>query len=383
MIEHMETHPLTIWQPPRPTWARIDMQVFAHNIRRLRSLAATPLMAVVKANAYGHGVIPIAQTAVEHGADALAVATIGEAEVLRQASIRAPILILGYTPPHQAHDVVLLGCTCTVFTSEMARALSDAAVALQRKVHIHIKVDTGMARLGLPSEPDQVVAFLQEIRQLPGLHIEGFYTHFATADSSDESFARLQLQRFKSVLTAITAAHLRPVIIHAANSGALLRFPAAHFNMVRPGLACYGLHPSAETPLPTDIQPVLSWHTEVARVQHLPADIPISYGCTFVTHRPSRIATIPVGYADGLRRAPPWREVLIRGQRAPVVGRICMDYAMVDVTDIPAVAVGDAVVLIGRQGSDQITAEEVATWLGTINYEVVSALMPRVPRVAE
>jgi alanine racemase len=270
-----------------------------------------------------------------------------------------------------------------VFDGEMARALSTAAVALQREARIHVKVDTGMARLGLTSEPEQVVAFLQEIAQLPGLHVEGLSTHFATSDSGDESFARLQLQRFEAVLTAVTAANLRPAIVHAANSGALLRFPSAHFDMVRPGLACYGLHPSAETPLPAEMQPVLSWHTEVARVRHLPAGIPISYGCTFVTPRPSHIATIPVGYADGFRRAPPWREVLIQGQRVPIVGRICMDYAMVDVTALPTVAVGDAVVIIGTQGNNQITAEEVADWLGTINYEVVSALMPRVPRVAE
>jgi alanine racemase len=359
------------------------LQAFAGNIRRLRSMAATRLMAVVKANAYGHGVIPIAQTALENGANALAVATIGEAEVLRQANINAPILILGYTPPHQAHDAVLLGCTCTVFESEMARALSAAAVALQREVCIHVKVDTGMARLGLPFEPHQVVAFLQEMQQLPGLSVEGLYTHFATSDSSDESFARLQLQRFEAVLAVVTAANLRPAIVHAANSGALLRFPAAHFDMVRPGLACYGLHPSAETHLPAEMQPVLSWHTEVARVRNLPAGIPISYGCTFVTPQPSRIATIPVGYADGFRRSPPWREVLIHGQRVPIVGRICMDYAMVDVTALPAVAVGDAVVILGTQGDDQITAEEVAGWLGTINYEVVSALMPRVPRLTE
>jgi alanine racemase len=171
--------------------------------------------------------------------------------------------------------------------------------------------------------------------------------------------------------------------VHAANSAALLRLPAAHFDMVRPGIACYGLAPGPETPLPAGMRPVLSFHTEVAQVKALPAGTPISYGGTFVTQRPSRIATIPVGYADGLRRSPPWRKVLIGGQRAPIVGRICMDYAMVDVTGRDEVRRGDAVVLIGQQGQGRITADEVAAWLGTINYEVVSTLLPRVPRQVE
>jgi alanine racemase len=268
-----------------------------------------------------------------------------------------------------------------VFDIDTARALSEAATALQQPATVHVKVDTGMARLGLP--PGEVGAFLHALTQLPGLVVEGLYTHFATADSADETFARLQLARFTGVLEEVTAAGLRPPLVHAANSAALLRLPAARFDMVRPGLACYGLHPAPETPLPADMRPVLSFFSEVAQVKEVPTGTPISYGGTFVTPRPSRIATIPVGYADGLRRAPPWRVVLVRGQRAPIVGRICMDYAMLDVTDIAGVKRGDTVALIGAQGADSISVDEVAAWLGTINYEVVSTLLPRVPRQVE
>jgi alanine racemase len=370
-----------IGAPDRPTWIRIDLDAVAANLRRLRALAGVPLMAVLKADAYGHGAIRVAHVALANGADALAVATLGEARTLREADITAPVLILGYTPPWQAQQAVRLGVACTVFDIDTARALSEAATALQQPATVHVKVDTGMARLGLP--PGEVGAFLHALTQLPGLVVEGLYTHFATADSADETFARLQLARFTGVLEEVTAAGLRPPLVHAANSAALLRLPAARFDMVRPGLACYGLHPAPETPLPADMRPVLSFFSEVAQVKEVPTGTPISYGGTFVTPRPSRIATIPVGYADGLRRAPPWRVVLVRGQRAPIVGRICMDYAMLDVTDIAGVKRGDTVALIGAQGADSISVDEVAAWLGTINYEVVSTLLPRVPRQVE
>ncbi len=377
-----------IGAPDRPTWARIDLDAIAHNIRRLRAIAGVPVMVVLKADAYGHGAVRVARTALANGATALAVATLGEARTLRQADITAPILVLGYTPPWQAREAVWLDVTCTVFDHDVARAFADAARALERPAEVHVKVDTGMARLGL--QLDQAGAFLQSLHDenrsgqpYHGLHITGLYTHFATADSADETFARRQLERFTGILAEITATGLRPPLVHAANSAALLRFPDARCDMVRPGIACYGLPPSVETPLPADFRPALSFHSEVAQVKPLPPGTPLSYGGTFVTQRPSRIATIPVGYADGLRRSPAWREVLVRGQRAPIVGRICMDYALIDVTDIDGVKRGDAVVLIGAQGDDQISADEVAGWMGTINYEVVTTILPRVPREVE
>ncbi len=370
-----------IGDPDRPTWIRIDLDALAHNIRRLREIAGVPLMIVLKADAYGHGAVRVARTALANGATRLAVATLGEARVLREADITAPILILGYTPPWQALEAVLLGATCTVFDDDTARALSEAAQALKRQAVLHVKTDTGMGRLGL--RPDDVGSFLERLADLPGVSVEGLYTHFATADSADETFACQQLARFQAVLKQVSAAGLRPPLVHAANSAALLRLPAARLDMVRPGIACYGLHPAPETPLPADLRPVLSFYSEVAQVKEVPTGTPISYGATFVTQRPSRIATIPVGYADGVRRAPPWREMLVRGQRAPVVGRVCMDYVMLDVTDIEAVRRGDTVALIGAQGSETISADTVAGWLGTINYEVVSTLLPRVPREVE
>ncbi len=367
--------------PDRPTWLRIDLDVIGHNVRRLRAIAGVPLMVTLKADAYGHGALRVARTALANGATALAVATLGEARALRDDGIAAPILVFGYTPPWQAREAVGLGLTCTIFDHDSARALAEAADALERPAIVHVKVDTGMARLGLP--PDEVGAFLQALHASPSLRVEGLYTHFATADSADETFARAQLRRFERVLAEITAAGLRPPVIHAANSAALLRMPGARFDLARPGIACYGLRPAAATPLPPDFQPALSFHTEIAQVRAHPAGTSLSYGGAFVTQRPAQIATIPVGYADGFRRSPPWREVLVRGRRAPVVGQVCMDYALIDVSEIAGVRRGDPVVLIGTQGGQAITADEVAEWLGTISYEVVATILPRVPREVE
>lgn len=367
--------------PDRPTWLRIDLDAIGHNIRRLREIAGVPLMVTLKADAYGHGAARVARVALACGAEALAVATLGEARALRRSGIEAPILVLGYTPPWQAREVIRWGVTCTVFDLDSARALADAAGELERAAAVHVKVDTGMARLGLP--PEQVAAFLHQLAQLGRLRVEGLYTHFASADSADETFARAQLRRFERVLSEIALAGLRPPIIHAANSAALLRLPAARFDMARPGIACYGLRPSAETPLPPDFRPALSFHTEIAQVRTVPAGTPLSYGGAYVTERSARIATIPAGYADGLRRSPPWREVLVRGRRAPIVGRICMDYALIDVSAIDGAQRGDPVVLIGTQGDQTITADEVADWLDTISYEVVATILPRVPREVE
>jgi Alr-MurF fusion protein len=371
-----------IGAPDRPTWARIDLDSVAHNVRRLREIAGVPLVAVLKADAYGHGAVRVGRAALAAGAAMLAVATLGEARVLREAGVLAPVLVLGYTPPWQARAAVQLGVTCTLFDMDAARALAEACEALGATVRVHVKVDTGMARLGLA--PEEALPFLRALQAIAGgLMVEGLYTHLATADSADERFAREQIGRFQAVLAEVEAAGLRPLLVHAANSAGLLRFPEARFDMARPGIAIYGLAPSAETPLPPEFRPALSFHTEVAQVRDLPAGASVSYGRAYVTPRAARIATIPVGYADGLRRSPPWREVLVRGRRAPVVGRITMDYAMLDVTDIPEVRRGDPVVLIGRQGTERIAVEEVAGWLGTIGYEVVSTILPRVPREVE
>lgn len=374
-----------------PTRITIDHAAAAHNIRRLRELAGVPVMAVVKANAYGHGAVPLAQTFLHHGAGSLAVAAVNEARTLREAGITAPMLLLGYLPPELAAEAVSLGLTCAVYDWEVAEALSRAAVEQQRPVSVHVKVDTGMGRLGLPhSAADQPGMLLHHLAEVPGVAVEGLFTHLAAADERDQRFTHLQLERFHSLLAELTAAGLRPPVLHAANSAATLHVPASRFDLVRPGIASYGLHPSPDAPLPADFRPVLSLATEVAQVKQVPAGTPLSYGCTYVTPQPATIATLPIGYADGLRRSPPWREVLLHGVRAPIVGRICMDYCMVDASRVAAVHPvrrGDPVVLIGAQtnpatgGVDRISAEEVAGWLGTINYEVVAALLTRAVRL--
>jgi alanine racemase len=367
--------------PDRPTWLEIDLEAIAGNAQRIKALVGPQVMvmATLKADAYGHGAIRVARTVAQHGVGGCSVATLGEAIALRQAGVELPILILGYTPPWQVRDAIRRAVRLTIFDLELAHEVSAAAQELETPAIVHVKVDTGMARLGLA--PDETLAFLQEVSALPGVHVEGLFTHFATADSADERFAREQLRRFGALLASIQATGLRPPLVHAANSAAILRFREAHFDLVRPGLMLYGLAPSPETPLPAGIRPALSFKTAIAQIKTQPPGTPISYGGAFVTARESRIATIPVGYADGFRRSPSWRAVLVRGQRAPVVGRVAMDYAMIDVTDIAGARAGDEVVLIGAQGADRITADEVAAWLGTINYEVVAAILPRVPRV--
>ncbi len=366
----------------RAAWMEVDLGAIAGNLRRLREIAApAEVMAVLKADAYGHGAVRVARTVLQHGAVMLGTAVLSEAAALRARGITAPILVLGYTPAWQARDVARLGVAVAVFSLEVAQHLSRAATALQRPpIAVHVKVDTGMHRLGV--QPPEVIPFARRLLELPGLRVEGVFTHFATADAADPSYALTQLARFKRVLAEWQAAGLPlPRYIHAANSAATLRFPQARFNLVRTGIALYGLHPSAAVPCPPEFQPALALKTQLAQIHELPAGEPVSYGAAWVTPRPSRIGVLPIGYADGVRRGPStWGEVLVRGRRAPIVGRVCMDMCMVDVTDVPGARAGDEVVLIGEQGGERITAEDVAARLGTINYEVVSQILARVPR---
>nr|BBH94579.1 alanine racemase [Thermogemmatispora argillosa] len=372
-------------RPERPTWLEIDLSAIANNTRLIKELVGprVQVLASLKADAYGHGALKVARTVLLNGASMLGVATVSEAAPLRAAGITAPILVFGYVPHWQMREAVRLGLTITLYSIEAAQALSRAAQALQRTVKVHLKVDTGMGRLGIRAEEiEAIVALAREVKRLPGLELEGIFTHFAMADARDQSYTRKQLARFQRVLQALETEGLRPPLAHAANSAATLTVPEAHFEMVRPGIALYGLDPSPEVRLPPGFRPALSFKTQVAQVKLIPEGECIGYGCTYVTTRPTRIAVLPVGYADGFRRAPrTWGSVLIHGKEAPIVGRVCMDQCMIDVTDIPGVRVGDEVVLIGRQGEAQLTAEQVAERLGTINYEVVSEILARVPRV--
>ncbi len=367
-------------QPGRPTWVEIDLTAVAGNLRWVVDhVAPARVLAVLKADGYGHGAVKVARTALNNGAAMLGVASLNEALPLRSAGIAAPILILGYTPPWQARELVRHDVTATVFDLDVAHALSRAAGELKGRLRVHVKVDSGMGRLGLL--PDQVVPFVLALRELPRLELEGLFTHFSVADT-DLEYTRWQLERFRAVLGALEEAGVHVPLVHAANSAAIFTLPEAHFSLVRLGIALYGLDPSAEVPCPPGFRPALMFKTQVAQVKTLPPGSFVSYGNAYRTQGEERIAVIPVGYADGFRRAPRhWGEVLVRGQRAPIVGRVCMDQTMLCVSHIPGVRRGDEVVLIGRQGQEEITAEEVAERLGTITYEVVSEILARVPRV--
>ncbi len=368
-------------RPGRPTWVEVDLEAIAHNVRRVVEMVgpAVAVLAVLKADGYGHGAVRVARTALNNGARYLGVASINEGAALRRAGIHAPVLVLGFTPAWQARELVLNDLSATVFDLDVARALSRAARELDRRVRVHVKVDSGMGRLGLL--PDQVVPFVHDLAALPGLELEGIFTHFSVADS-DPRYTRWQIERFRQTLAALAGVGIEFPLVHAANSAAILTLPESYFSMVRLGIAMYGLHPSPQVPCPPDFCPALTFKTQVAQVKTLPPGSFISYGNTYRTEGWQRIAVLPVGYADGFRRAPRhWGEVLVRGRRAPIVGRVCMDQTMIDVTAIPDVRQGDEVVLIGQQGNERITAEEVAERLGTINYEVVSEILARVPRV--
>jgi alanine racemase len=341
---------------------------------------------VVKANAYGHGATLVAPAALAAGADRLAVAAVNEGIDLRAAGIEAPILVMGYAPGWQAEDLVRYRLTAALYDWEVAQAFNAVAQSLGSTLSVHVKVDTGMRRLGL--YPADVPAFLQQLATLPSIDVEGIYTHFSTADEADKSFSRRQIGEFVSMLETSTALGVRPPLVHSANSAATLSLADAHFDGVRCGISIYGLHPSAETPLPGGFCPALRWVARIAQIKDLNPGDAVSYGNTYIADRPRTLAVIPVGYADGFPRAPrTWGSVLIGGRLAPIRGRVCMDQTMADITDILAegasIRVGDEVVLIGAQGNAHLRAEDVAGQLGTINYEVVSRLMARIPRVAK
>ena len=366
----------------RPTRAIVDLGAIAHNVRRIKALVGPEvrLMAVVKADAYGHGSVPIAREALRAGAEWLGVALPEEGAALRRAGLTAPILVLGPTPPAQAEEVVAAGLDQMVHAVPLAEALSRAAGKARRRVAVHLKVDTGMGRVGVPVE--EVSAMAGAIGRLPGVRLRGVMTHFAAADAPDAAHAREQLRRFHQVLASPALRAVPSLLRHAANSAAAFALPEARLDMVRVGIALYGCPPSPKAPPPVPLRPVLSLETRVAQVRWVPAGTTVSYGCTFVAPTRMRIATLPVGYGDGFPRAFSNRgAVLLRGKRVPVVGRVCMDMIVVDVTGIPEVEEGDAVVLLGVQGTEAIPADAWAALADTISYEVLCGIGPRVPRL--
>ena len=362
--------------------ATIDLTAIDHNFRALRSLTRPPtrMMAVVKANAYGHGAVTVAETAVAAGADALGVARVGEAVALRREGIGIPILVFGHAPAGRAAELIEHGIAGTVHDVEGAQALSDAARAVGDRVEVHVKIDTGMGRIGLPAED---IDSARTVFELPGLRPTGIYTHFASADSEDKTFARRQIQRFQDSVRRLSP-HFppeTPMVRHAANSAAIIDLPEAHFDLVRPGLSLYGLYPSPHQRGRVDLRPAMTLISRIVHLKQVPAGFPVSYGSTYITAEPTAIATVPVGYADGYDRLLSSRgRMLVRGNYAPVVGRVCMDQTMIDVGHIPDAAVGDEVVILGRRGTGEVSADEIADLTGTINYEVVSTITARVQR---
>lgn len=364
------------------TWTEIDLSNLEHNYRALRAMLpqGCRFLGVVKADAYGHGAVQVARRLETLGAEYLAVACLDEALELRQAGITTPILILGYTPTERAEALLDNGITQTVYDVEMARALSNAAAAAGKTLKIHVKADTGMSRLGwLCGGEDQSAAVeaIAQVCALPGLEAEGIYTHFANADG-DEDYTMLQFTRFLDLLEALKERGITFAIRHCAASAAALKFPCTHLDMVRPGIALYGHYPdpSCEGLDGPGLRPVMTLKTRVASVKAVPAGTPVSYGCTHVLDRETKLAALTIGYADGLPRLCSDKlEVLIGGQRAPVVGRICMDMCMADVTGLD-VAPGDEVEVFG----EHLPIEDVAALAGTIQYELLCAVSPRVHR---
>lgn len=358
----------------------IDLAAIRHNVgvMKERIVGGAEFLAVVKANAYGHGAVPVARAALQAGADMLAVAIPEEGIELRNAGIDAPILVLGGIEEAAARDVVQNELTQVVFDEARIRALAEAGQALGKTAKVHVKLDTGMNRIGVRTE-DEVKTLVRLIDSLPGIELTGCFTHMATADEDDKTGTLAQLTRFETLCNAIASVHPERIIRHAANTACIFRYPQAHADMVRGGIALYGYPPVAEA---AGLKPAMRWVTRGVFVKTIQAGDRVSYGGLFEAERPTVVMTVPVGYADGYRRGISGKGcVLVRGKRAPILGRVCMDQMMVDVTDIPDAQVGDEVVLLGRQGKDCIDADEMASWLDTISYEVLCSPSARVPRV--
>ena len=377
-------------------WAEIDLSAIAANVRELRRITRPQarLLVAVKANAYGHGLVEVARRSVASGADALGVARLPEALALRQAGVDAPILVLGYTPPNGADALVRHGLIQTVYSVDTARGYAEHLARTGGRLRVHLKVDSGMGRLGLlpdarryaPPGVDIAGNALKEtleIARLKGLDLEGVFTHFASADSADKTYAEQQFAVYLDFLDHLKNAGLEIPVRHAANSGAIIDMPHTHLDMVRAGISLYGLYPSEEVDRSKiALKPALSLKARIIHLKAVAAGFPVSYGMTHTTAKPTTIATVPVGYADGYNRRLSNRgSMLVNGVRAPIAGRVCMDLTMLDVGHIPEVRLEDEVVVLGRQGNDAISADEIAGLLGTINYEITSAITARVPRI--
>ncbi|MBP1930034.1 alanine racemase [Ammoniphilus resinae] len=363
----------------RSTWVEVDLQAIADNVRAFRAHLPqqTKIMAVIKADGYGHGAIPVAKAALASGAEYLGVAMLEEAIELRQAGITAPILALGYIPSEFVAIAIQHDVTMTVYHEELIPAIQTAAEKLNKNAKVHLKVDTGMGRIGVRTK-EEFSQLAVAICQSPRIELEGAFTHFACADEEDSSYTGQQLQHFTKILESSEIP-----LIHCSNSAAAILFPNQGYNMIRLGISLYGQYPSTYTKgKGVQLKPAFSLKAKVTHVKQVPAGTFISYGATYQVKESAYVATIPIGYADGYSRSLSNRgSVLIRGKRVPIIGRVCMDQLMVDVSSVPDCRLGDEVVLIGKQGNQEITVDEVADLLHTINYEVTCMISKRVPRI--
>jgi alanine racemase len=360
------------------TWLEIDLDAIRNNVRCLLDLSRRQVMAVVKANGYGHGLVPAARAAVSAGAGWCGVARLEEALVLRQAGLVCGILVMGYTPSARIPEAIANRISVTMYDPDVGTQYAQMASTALDRLNVHVKVETGMGRLGISA--GQAPDFIHWLNRQAGLRVEGIFTHFACADEPGSGSTEKQIELFNAMLESWRAANGKELLIHASNSAGAINYPQAGYDMIRPGNAIYGLHPSPDTLLPAGFQPALTWKAHLVSIKTLPPQHGISYGSIYTTKGEEHIGVIPVGYADGYRRID-HQVVLLAGRRVPVVGRVCMDQCMLLLESNPGAQIGDEVVLLGRQGQDAISAEELAQRWGTNNYEVVCGLADRLPRL--
>lgn len=367
----------------RPVWAEVDLDRLAHNMREIRKAAKSKdIIAVIKADGYGHGALDIAPVLLENGATRIAVAVLNEAVELRRGGLECPIMILGFTPPSLIDLILRYDIEQTVYSYELAHELSVLAQKKNKIAKIHIAVDTGMGRIGfLPN--DESVEEVYKISKLPNIVIEGLFSHFSAADERNKEYTSMQFTKYNWFYDRLKEKDININMRHIANSAAIIDLPETHFEAVRPGIILYGYYPSNEVcKEKIDLKPVMSLKTNIVHIKKVPPGEYISYGRKFQTSKESIIATLPVGYADGYTRLLFNKaKVIVDAKLVPVIGRICMDQCMIDVTEVEGVKVGDEVILMGEQNGIKFTADDIAELLGTINYEVTCMISKRVPRV--
>lgn len=372
------------------TWVEINQLALANNIKIFRHLIGPKVLLApcVKANAYGHGLVESSKIAVQAGADWLAVNALFEAEMLRSAGIKCPIYITGYVMKKKLAQAVKLGCRLVIYNKETIKKLADVAEKQNKKAFVHIKVETGTNRQGIPQK--DVLDFVNFVKKFPHIEVEGLTTHFANIeDRINDEYAQFQLNNFRKTLETLETHGVKIPIPNCANSAAAILFPESHFRLVRPGISVYGLWPSEKTEIAAkkmhryiELEPVLCWKTRIAQIKNIEKGTYVGYGCTHKTKRKTRLAVLPVGYYEGYDRGFSSKGyVLIHGKRAKVLGRVCMNMIMVDVTKIPQARVEDTVTLLGRDGREEITAEYLAELIGTINYEITARINENIPRV--